>query len=99
MAKSKSVSKGVMTEKLSIKGLALTGAILWGGAVLGLILLNAEFPGYGVSALNVVASIYPGYTPFYSGGGWWSIPIGTLYGVVDGAAVGTIFALLYNKLR
>ncbi len=92
-------SKAVMTEKLSIKGLALTGAIVWGGSVLGLILLNAEFPGYGVAAVNLLDSIYPGYTPFYSGGRGLSIPIGTLYAAVDGGAVGALVALVYNRVR
>ena len=95
-------SKAVMTEKLSIKGLAITGAVCWGGLVLGVILLNAEFPGYGSAFLRVVDSIYPGYHPFYSGEAlarWWSIPIGTIYAALDGAAMGAIFALVYNKVR
>ena len=81
---------------LSVKGLALTGAIMWGGAVAGIALLNWEFPGYAVAFLNVVDSIYPGY---HAGQGFWSIVTVTLYAILDGAVAGTIFGWLYNWLR
>ena len=81
---------------LSVKGMALTAAILWGGGMALMALLNWEFPSYGVAFLNVVDSIYPGY---HAGQGFWSIVTGTLYAAVDGAVAGTIFAWVYNKLR
>ncbi len=97
MAKAKAKAK--KGGELSVKGLALTGGIVWGGAVLGLALLNLEFPSYGVAALNVIDSIYPGYHPYFSGGGFLSIPVAGLYAGLDGAAVGAIFAWVYNKLK
>jgi hypothetical protein len=81
---------------LSIKGLVLTGAIMWGGAIAGIALLNWEFPSYAVGFLSVVDSIYPGY---HAGQGFWSIVIGTLYATVDGAVAGAIFGWFYNWLR
>ncbi len=40
-----------------------------------------------------MASIYPGYTAAASFG---QVILGTLYGLVDGAICGAIFAWLYN---
>ncbi len=40
-----------------------------------------------------MASLYPGYTATASFG---QVLVGTLYGVVDGAAAGAVFAWLYN---
>ena len=43
--------------------------------------------------LDMMASVYPGYQATASFG---QVLIGTLYGVVDGAVIGAIFAWLYN---
>jgi hypothetical protein len=77
--------------KLSIKGLALASGILWGGSILLVGLINLIWPAYGVAFLDLAQSIYPGY-----GAGFWGLIVGTLYGVVDGAVGGAIFAWLYN---
>ena len=80
--------------KLSVKGLALAGGILWGVlGILGVGLVNLVWPGYGKAFLDLAASIYPGYhaTPSFG-----QVIVGTLYGFVDGAAGGAIFAWLYN---
>ncbi|MCH8263665.1 MAG: hypothetical protein IIA77_11605, partial [Proteobacteria bacterium] len=66
--------------KLSIKALAITAAIIWGGALLIVGSANIIFPGYGSDFLEVMGSIYPGYQP---GTGFPSVIIGSLYGVVD----------------
>jgi hypothetical protein len=79
--------------KLSVKSLAITAAILWGGAMLIMGGANMMFPGYGSSFLEVIASVYPGYQP---GTGISSVIIGSLYGVVDAGVGGAIFAWLYN---
>ena len=42
-----------------------------------------------------MASIYPGYK---ASGGFGQVIIGTLYGLVDAAVVGAVFASLYNQL-
>ncbi len=81
--------------KLSIYALAITSAVLWGGAILLTALANLLAPGYGVELLELAASIYPGYEVT---GGFGSLVVGTLYAVVDGAIFGGIFAWLYNRL-
>jgi hypothetical protein len=56
---------------------------------------NLVWPDYGRAFLDLVASVYPGYRPGPSIG---SVTTGTLYGLVDGAAGGAVFAWLYNFL-
>ena len=80
--------------KLDIKTTAVTLGLVWG--VLGMLLTglgNLLWPGYGQAMLDVMASVYPGYNATPSIG---QVIIGTLYGVLDGAVVGAVFAWLYN---
>jgi hypothetical protein len=79
--------------KLSIKGLAITAAIFWGAALLVVGCANMMSPGYATNFLEVIGSVYPGYQP---GTGFFSVVIGTLYGVVDAGIGAAIFAWLYN---
>jgi len=79
--------------KLSIKGLALASAIIWGSAILIVGIANMVFPGYGINLLEVVGSIYPGHQP---GTGFSSVIIGSLYAVVDAGIGAAIFAWVYN---
>ena len=79
--------------KLSVKGLAITAAIIWGAALLIMGSANMMFPGYGTNFLEVMGSVYPGYQP---GAGFSSVIIGSLYGVVDAGIGAAIFAWLYN---
>ena len=81
--------------KLSVKALALTAGVFWGGAIflVGTIALFAN--GYGTAFLEVCASVYPG---FHTSGGPLAVVVGTLYGVVDGAISGALFARVYNFL-
>lgn len=81
--------------KLSLKAFALTAGILWGGSILLVSIGNLMWPPYGGAYLAFAASVYPGFEP---GTGAGSVVIGTVYGVVDGAIAGLIFAWLYNKL-
>jgi len=81
--------------KLSVKGLAITAAIVWGGAIFLTGLLNLIWMGYGVAFLDMARSIYPGYA---GTAGFAGVIVGTLYGVVDGAVGGAVFAWLYNRL-
>lgn len=79
--------------KLSVKAFAITAAIFWALTMLILNGINVMSPDYASDFLKVVASIYPGYEP---GLGIKSIVVGTLYGLVDAAIGGAIFAWIYN---
>lgn len=78
---------------LSVKGLAWAMGLLWGGAMLLCGLANLLFPGYAVGFLDWAASFYPGYD---GPGGFGSVIVVTLYGLVDGAVGGFLLAWLYN---
>ena len=79
--------------KLDIKGMAITLGLVWGAAVLLVGIANLIWPNYGQAFLELVASIYPGYTAGASVG---QLIVGTLYGSVDGAVGGAVIAWLYN---
>ncbi|MCU0693799.1 MAG: hypothetical protein MUF54_20620 [Polyangiaceae bacterium] len=79
--------------RLSVVALASTAGVFWGGAILVVALANLIWPSYGRAFLELTASLYPGYQP---GSGWGSVITGTLYGLVDGAVSGAVFAWLYN---
>ncbi len=79
--------------KLSIKGVAFALAIVWGITMLIVGLGNLLVPDRGQEFLQVMASIYIFYHGTASIG---QVIIGTLYGLVHGAAWGAIFAWLYN---
>ncbi len=81
--------------KLSIRALAITMAVLWGGGVLFCGVLNLIFPTYGVAFLQLISSIYPGYRASRTLG---SVVVGTLYAMLDGAVCGLLFGWLYNRL-
>lgn len=81
--------------KLHVTALALAAGLLWAGAILVVGLANLNSPEYGRAFLELMASIYPGYRP---GSGISSVVTATLYGLVDGAIGGAIFAWLYNLL-
>jgi hypothetical protein len=78
---------------LSLRALAITAALLWGGAVFVCGLANLAWPSYGGAFLQLVASIYPGYHATRSLG---SVVVGTLYALLDGAVGGLLFGWLYN---
>ena len=80
--------------KLNVKATAFASAVLWG--VLAMFLTgvaNLIWPSYGQSFLQLMASVYPGYraTPSFL-----QVIIASLYGVVDGAIGGALFAWFYN---
>ena len=82
--------------KFDVKAMALTMALVWGA--LGMFvtgLANLVSPGYGQAFLDVMASVYPGYT---AEPGFGQAVIGGLYGALDGAIVGAVLAWLYNTL-
>ena len=81
--------------KLSVKGMALACAVIWGigGMFLGG-LMNMMWPWYGQDFLRLAASVYPGYHATASIG---QVLVGTGYGLVDGGVGGALFAWLYNR--
>lgn len=79
--------------RLSIKGLAWTGGIVWGLSLLLVGVLNLIWPNYGTSFIDVMRSVYPGYKSL---SGFVGVIVGTLYAVVDGAVAGALFGWLYN---
>lgn len=80
--------------KLNVKAMALAVGLAWG--ILGMFFLglaNMIWSGYGQGFLDLMASVYPGYD---ATGGIGQLMIGMLYGLVDGAIGGAVFAWLYN---
>ncbi len=81
--------------KLNVIALSVTAGLFWSVAIFIVACANLVWPGYGDAFLGLAASVYPGYEP---GLGIGSVITGTLYGLVDGAIGGAIFAWLYNFL-
>jgi len=81
--------------KLSVKALAITSGLIWGGCVLTCGLVNLAQPAYGRPFLRLMSSVYPG---FHNSRSWRDVLVGTGYGLVDGAAGGALAAALYNQL-
>ncbi|MGB8459919.1 MAG: hypothetical protein WCE50_19505 [Candidatus Acidiferrum sp.] len=79
--------------RLSLKGMAVAGGLLWGGAILFVELINLVRPTYGVSFLEVISSVYPF---FHVSRSFAAVVIGTIDGLIDGAIAGLLFAWLYN---
>jgi hypothetical protein len=79
--------------KLSIRGLAVSIGLLWGGGVLCVGLVHLAAPGYASSFLTGVSSIYPGFHGAHSFG---DALVGTVYALVDGVLGGLVFGWLYN---
>lgn len=80
--------------KLSVRAVAASSALLWGGAILAVGVTNLMQPRYGKEFLRVVASIYPGYRarPTIA-----NVAVGTAYAAADGAVGGALCAWLYNR--
>jgi hypothetical protein len=79
--------------RLSAKALAITSALLWGGGILFVGVINLASPSYGADFLTWTSSIYPG---FHNSRTFVDVIVGTLYGTFDGACGGFLFALVYN---
>ena len=76
--------------RLNLKALALSCGILW-ALCLFLVTLISLATGYADALLEVVASIYPGYSVSALG-----LILGLIYGFVDGAIAALIFGWVYN---
>lgn len=56
-------------------------------------LIHMAAPSYGGEFLRVMNSVYPGADTAPT---LWRVLLGTVYGLVDGAVAGGVFALLYD---
>lgn len=80
--------------KLSAKAMAITGAILLGGYIMGGTgIMNLMWPPYGEHFLITMSSVYPGYHATRTIG---DVLVGACYGTVDGAVAGALVAWTYN---
>jgi len=79
--------------RVSARAMALVAALLWGGCLLLVGLINIGAPSYGAEFLRMMSSVYPG---FHDTRTWGEVILGTIYGLVDGAIAGFLFAWLYN---
>ena len=80
--------------KLSVKGMAITGGVVWGGWMLACGLMNLSDRSYGRQFLKVMSSVYPG---FKDHGTLQDVLVGAAYGLLDGAATGALVAAVYNS--
>ncbi|MGB7265032.1 MAG: hypothetical protein WBC92_05935 [Terracidiphilus sp.] len=80
--------------KLDVKALALTWAILWGGAVFLVALVNLISAYYGQHFLDML-TFYPGY---HATRNIVEVLIVTVYAFFDGLIGGAVFGWLYNRL-
>jgi hypothetical protein len=78
--------------RLNNKAFALTCGILWGAAVLLAAVWRLIF-GYEGQVMSNLDHFYVGYSFSYVGA-----VVGGIWGFVDGAIGGLVFAWLYNKL-
>ena len=81
--------------RLHVKAFALTVGVFCGLVMLVVAAANLFWPSYGRTFLDLAASVYPGYQP---SAGIGSVLTGTIFGFIDGAIGGALFAWLYNLL-
>ena len=81
--------------RLSVRSTALAGGVMWGVMCMLVVGLgNMMWSGFGQGLLDLGASLYPGYDAAPNIG---QVLLVTLYGLLDGAIAGAIFAWLYNR--
>lgn len=78
---------------ISTKAVAWASALLWCGAMLIVGLINLADASYGGAFLHLMSSVYPGADTTRTFG---KVIVGAIYGFVDGAIGGYIFAALYK---
>ena len=84
------MSRVIMAQKLSVKGLGLALGVTWaiGTLILG---LSAWLFDYGTVFVELLGMMYVGYTATFAG----SI-IGAIYAFVDAFIGGALIAWFYN---
>jgi hypothetical protein len=80
--------------RFDLKAMTITAGLIWGSAMFLTGLANLIWSGYGQPFLDVMASVYPGYDATAS---LREVIVGTVYGLVDGAMAGLVFAWVYNR--
>ena len=79
--------------KVSLRAIAIAAGVLWGGAILFIGLVNLASPSFGLSFLQMVSSVYPGFHASRTIG---DVLTGTGYALIDGAIAGLFFGWIYN---
>jgi hypothetical protein len=77
----------------SLRAITFSAAIISGGGMLLVGIVNMAVPSYGAEFLRMMSSVYPGADTAPT---IWRVLLGTLYGCVDGAVAGALFGLLYR---
>ena len=81
-----------MNKKLDIKSVALALGIMWSLGIAGISIVALMSEVYLHNIVEFLSSIYLGYSLSISG-----ILIGMIWGFIDAAIGGLVFAWLYNK--
>lgn len=81
--------------KLSLKAAAITAGLMSAGYILSIGLIHLADPAYGAGFWAVVNSVYAGLHFAHE---WENVALGTVYGFLDGAIGGLIFAWIYDRL-
>ncbi len=89
------VEASTKSMRISAKAMALTAGLFLGVSTCLIGCVNLIDASYGGPYLTAISSVYPGFEASRSVG---SVIIGTIYGLVDGACAGFLFAWIYNKL-
>jgi hypothetical protein len=79
--------------RLSLRAMALAGGILWCSGILFVGLVNLVSPSYGLSFLQMISSVYPGFHVSRTIG---DVLTGAGYALFDGAIAALLFGWLYN---
>ncbi len=83
------------SRRLDSRALAYASAAVCGTGALIVGLTNLAVPTYGGAYLEIFSSVYPGYA---GTGTLSSVLILTGYALVDGAILGWLVGVLYNRL-
>ncbi len=79
--------------QLSVIGLAITLAIVWGGLTLVIGLINVAAPSYGADYLRLLSSFHPGISV---SGTLGDALVAAAAAIIDGALAGVLVGGVYN---
>jgi len=81
--------------KLSVKAMAISCGVIWGGSMLTCGLINLAKGSYARKFLKMMSTMYPG---FHNSRTVPDVFVGAGYAFTDGAAAGALFATVYNRV-